>query len=77
MNRHVVTHRNYFSVAVEHRAGVVPALLDVGRKRRPPQRGTHLLGDGVVDVLEDFEFDRIAPHEAQSTTSRWSFACAW
>jgi hypothetical protein len=52
------------SIAVKNRTRVVAALLDVRRKRRPAQRGAHLLGDGVIQVLEDLKFDRIAPHEA-------------
>jgi hypothetical protein len=69
----VVAHRDHLAVAIKYRAGLIAPLFDVGRKRGPPQRGAHLLGNGVEEILEYFEFDRIAGHVAQFTTSRWSF----
>ena len=60
MHRHVIAHGDDLARGVEHGAGVVAALLDIGRERSAAQRRAHLLGDGVVEVLEDFEFDRIS-----------------
>jgi len=45
--------------AVEDRAGVVEALLDVGRDRGVTQHGAHLLRDGHEAVAEDLEAHRI------------------
>src|SRR5580658_5233075 len=70
MYRHVVAHGDDFTRAVEDCAGVVATLLDVGGKRGAAQSRAHLLGDGVIEVFENFQFDRIAAHEAQCTTSR-------
>src|SRR5208282_6652378 len=64
---HVVAHGDDFARAVEHGAGIIAPLFDVGRKRRAPQGRAHLLGNGVIQVLEDFQLDRIARHEAQCT----------
>ena len=47
-------------LAIEDRAGIVAALLDIGRERGAPQRRAHLLRDGVHGALKDREFDRIA-----------------
>jgi hypothetical protein len=71
VNRHVIAHGDDFARAVEYGAGVVAAFLDVGRKGRPAQRRAHFFGDGVEETLENFQFDRIAAHEAQCS-SRWS-----
>jgi len=67
MHWHVVAHRDHFAIAVENRAGIIAPFLDVGRKCRAPQGRAHLLSDGVVEVLEDFQFHRIARHAAQFT----------
>jgi hypothetical protein len=39
-------------------------------EKEVPQRGSHLFGDGVVEVLEDFEFDRITYAHDECTSSR-------
>ena len=70
MHRHVVAHRDHFARAIKHRARIIAPFFDVRRKRSPAQRRTHLLRNGVIQVLEDFQFDRIAPHEAQCTGNR-------
>ena len=62
MHGHVIAHGNDLSRGIEHRAGVVATFLDIGRKRSAAQRGSHFFSDGVIKVLEDGEFDRIA-HE--------------
>jgi hypothetical protein len=59
MHWHVVAHGDDISGGIEDRAGVVAALLDVGREGSAAERGAHLLGDGVVQVLENLELDRI------------------
>jgi hypothetical protein len=48
----------------------VAALLDIWGKGSAAQRGSHLFGDGVVEVLEDFEFDRITYAHDECTSSR-------
>jgi hypothetical protein len=55
----VIAHGNDLARGIEDGAGVVAALLNVGRKRSAAQRGSHLFGDGMVEILEDFEFDGI------------------
>src|SRR5580658_1758431 len=69
VHRYVVAHCDHFTFTIEHSAGIIATLLDIGRKRGTAQRGSHLLGNRVKKVLEDFEFDGIAPHEAQCTGS--------
>src|ERR1700722_12175942 len=73
MHRHMIAHRDYLTRAIEHRAGIIAPFLDIRRECGTPQRRAHLLRNGVIQVLENFQFDRIARHEAQCTTSRWSF----
>ena len=70
MHWHVIAHRDYFTRAIKHGARIITPLFDVRRKRGPAQRRTHLLRNGVIQVLENFQFDRIAPHEAQCTGIR-------
>ena len=65
MHRHVIAHGDYLAFAVENRAGIIAPLFDVGRKCRSPKGSTHFFRDGMVDALEDFQFDGIARHEAQ------------
>src|SRR5262249_37668894 len=62
MNRHVVAHGDHFAAAVEYRTGIIATLLDVGRERGSAQRRPHFLGYGVIEILEDLEFDGVAPH---------------
>jgi len=57
---HVVAHSKDMAATVEHSAGVVAPLLDVGREGRPAQGRAHLFGDGMEEILEDFELDGIA-----------------
>ena len=59
MDRQVVALGDGLSRAVEHGAGEVLALLDVGRERGPAERDAHLLGDGDEEALEDLELDRV------------------
>ena len=54
---HVVAHGDDALLGVEEGAGVVAALLDVGRDGGAAQGGAHLFGDGVDGALEDGEFD--------------------
>ena len=60
MHRHVVAHGDDFAAAIEYSAGVVAALLDVGRERGASQGRAHFLGDRVHGALKDGELDRIA-----------------
>ena len=59
MHRHVVAHGNHPALAVEHRAGIVAPLLDVGRERGAPQRRAHLFGDGMHGALKDRQLNRV------------------
>ena len=61
MHRHVVAHGDDLGVGVEDRAGIIAPLFYVGRERGAAQGGAHFFGDRVEDVLEDFQFDGIAP----------------
>jgi hypothetical protein len=67
VHSHVIAHGDDLARGIEDSAGVVAALFDVGRERSTAQGGSHFFGDGVVEVLEDFEFDRIA-HVADECT---------
>src|SRR5580698_7605805 len=69
MHRHVVAHGNHLSRAIKYCAGIIAALFDVGRKRRPPQRSAHLFRNGVKEALEYFQFNRIA-HEQSAYHGR-------
>ena len=62
VNRHVIAHGNYFAVGIEHGAGVVEAFLDIGGESGSTQGRAHLFRNGVIDILEYFEFDGIASH---------------
>ncbi len=68
MHRHVVSHGNDLTTAVENRARVIAALFDVGREGGSLERGSHLFGDGVIEILEDLEFDRIAAHKVDTSS---------
>jgi hypothetical protein len=61
----MVAHGNHFPIAVEYGAGIVAALFNVWRERGAPQGCAHLLGNRVVKIFEDFEFDGITLHHAQ------------
>jgi hypothetical protein len=71
---HVISHGNDFAVTIENRAGVVAPLFNVRRKCRAAQGRTHLFRDGMIKILEDFQFNGITWHRAQCTTGRWLFA---
>src|SRR5205823_4537397 len=57
MNGHVVAHRDDLSGGIEYGAGIVAALLNIGRKGSPPQRGAHFFGNRMIEILKYFEFD--------------------
>ena len=59
MHRHVIAHGDDLACGIEDGAGVVAALFDIGREGSAAQGGSHLFGDGVVEVLENLEFDGI------------------
>jgi hypothetical protein len=56
--------------AASKTAGVVAAFFDVGRKGCTAQGGAHFFGDGVVEVLEYFEFDGIAHARDECTSNQ-------
>jgi len=60
MHRHVIAHGDDLAPRIEDSAGVVTPLFDIGRERCAAECGSHFFGDGVVEVLEDLEFDGIA-----------------
>ena len=62
MHRHVIAHGEHVAGGVEERAGVIATLFDVGREGGAAQRCAHLFGDGVKEMLEDFELDGIGRH---------------
>jgi len=59
MHGHVIAHGDDLSAGIEDGAGIIAAFLDVGRKGGAAQGDSHFFGDGVVEILEDLEFDRI------------------
>jgi hypothetical protein len=71
--RHVIAHGDDLALRIEDGAGIVPAFFDVGGEGSAAQSGSHFLGDGVVEVLEYLEFDRIrhAPDECTVKVSRF------
>src|SRR2546422_3469955 len=46
-------------LGIEKCTGEITTGLDIGRIRRSPQRGAHLLGDGQQRVADDLEADGI------------------
>jgi len=70
VHRHVIAHGDDLACGIEDGAGVVAALFDVGREGSAAQRGSHFFGDGVVEVLEDLEFDRITHVGDECTSTR-------
>ena len=75
MHGHVVALGNHVAVMVEDRARVIAPFFDVRRKRRPPQRRAHLLGDRVIDVLENFQLNRISSRHTRRVYAKTSFSC--
>jgi hypothetical protein len=65
MDRHVIAHRNHFTGSVKDGARVVATFLDIRREGSSPQGRSHFFGDGVIQILENFEFDRV-PHSPRS-----------
>src|SRR5262245_51037512 len=61
MHGDVGRRRGGRATVVEPGAGVVAALLDVGRERAAAQRGSHFLGDRAQPMVEYLERDRIQP----------------
>ena len=59
MHRHMLGLRDELRLGVEHGAGGVHALLDVGREGGALQDGAHLVGGRFERVAQDFERDRI------------------
>ena len=73
MHRHVIAHGDDLACGIEDGAGVVAALFDIGGKRSAAQCGSHFFGDGVVEILEDLEFDRIAHGRDECTPTPCSY----
>ncbi len=59
VHRHVVPEGDRAHFGVEQRARVVPAFLDVGAERRPPEGRAHLLREGGEEIAEDLQLDRV------------------
>lgn len=74
VDRHVVAHGNDLTVGIENSAGIIPPFLNVWRERGAAECGAHLFGDGVVQIGENLDFDRIA--HAQKCTTRWQVPLA-
>ena len=72
MHGHVVAHGNHARLAIEDGAGVVAALLDIGRERGAAQGSAHLLGNGMHGALKDRQLNRIGcpRHHARSSPAR-------
>ncbi len=62
MHGHVIAHGKHVAGGVEERTGVIATLLDVGREGGAAQRGAHLFGDRVKEMLEDLELDGVGGH---------------
>lgn len=62
VNGNMIARRDNFAVAIEHCAGIIASLLDIGRKRGALQRCAHLFCNGVIDVFENLELDRVSFH---------------
>src|SRR5208282_2503195 len=69
MYRHVIAHGDDLSCGIEDGAGVVAALFNIGRKGSAAQGSSHFFGDGVVEALENLEFDGIT-HARDECTLR-------
>jgi hypothetical protein len=70
---HVIAHGYDLACGIEDGAGIVSPLFDVGGKRSAAQRSSHFFSDGVIEVLEDFEFDWIG-HARDEFTASWAIA---
>jgi DNA-binding transcriptional MerR regulator len=70
MHGHVIAHGKHVAGCVKERAGVVATLFDVGREGRAAQRCAHLFRHRVKEMLEDFELDRVGPHDGASVPQR-------
>lgn len=62
MHRHVIAHRDNFTIGIEERTGIIATLLYVRRKRGASKRCAHFLRDGVENTLENFKFDDVDMH---------------
>src|SRR5579884_436817 len=62
MDGHVVAHGNGLPMPVKYCTRVVASFFNVWRKCGSAQRGTHLFGDRMEEILEYLEFGRINPH---------------
>src|SRR5260370_911838 len=65
------------AIGIEDSAGVVTALFDIGRKGSAAQDGSHFLGDRMVEVLENLEFDGITHIGDECTSSRGDHGLYW
>ena len=67
MHRHVIAHGECVAIGIEERTGVIATLFDVGGEGGAAERGAHLFGDGVEEMLEDIELDGIERHVGECT----------
>ncbi len=92
MHGHVIAHGHRFAVGVVNGAGIIAALLDIGRKRSFAQHRAHLFGDGDQQMPEQLQLDgigffilcssRYSPGNWRSFASDYSrifrsHSCAW
>ena len=70
VHRHVIAHGDDLACGIKDGAGVVAALFDIRGKGSAAQGGSHFFSDGVVEVFEDLEFNRITHVRDECTPSR-------
>src|SRR5215813_5125737 len=59
MHGHVVAHCDHLPGRIEHRARIIPALFNIGRKCCSSQNCAHLLRNRASGALKDGQFDWI------------------
>jgi hypothetical protein len=66
VNGHMVAHGDDLTRSAEDGARIITALFNVRRKRGAAQRRAHLLSNGVEEVPENLDLDRIAKRHGPS-----------
>ena len=69
MHRHVVAHGDDLAARVDHRAGIIAPLFDIGGERGAAQRRAHFFRNRVKQILENFDLDGIFHAVASSQKS--------
>lgn len=60
VHRHVIAHCDNLAAGIKYRARIISTFLNVGGKSGSPQGCSHFFRNGVVEILENLEFDGIA-----------------